>query len=77
MNTPMTTNDAVLEVLRRSLEEGHTVEIEGLGTFRRAADRRYHFAAQSRPQVFVAYVAEDLALARRVCAALRAANCSP
>jgi hypothetical protein len=73
----MTTPEGVLDLLRQSLELGHSVEIEGLGTFRRTAGRRYEFDPQSRAQVFVAYVVEDLALARRLCEALRAADCSP
>jgi len=66
----------ILEILRESLERGQTVEIEGLGTFQRRGNS-YRFVRQERPQVFVAYVAEDLAPARRLCEALRAAGCSP
>jgi hypothetical protein len=73
----MTTPDGVLDVLRQSLEQGHAVEIEGLGTFRRTPDQRYEFDPQSSAQVFVAYVVEDLAPARRLCRALRAAGCAP
>lgn len=73
----MTVPEIVTEILKRSLDGGHTVEIDGLGTFRRAADGSYRFSAQRQPQVFVAYVVEDLALARRLCEALRARGCSP
>jgi hypothetical protein len=68
--------DAV-EILRQSLDRGLRIEIEGLGTFRRTANRAYRFAPQSRPRVFVAYVVEDLEPARRLCQALRAQDCSP
>jgi hypothetical protein len=67
----------ILHILRRSLEEGHRVEIEGLGSFRRLKSGQYRFAAQTQPQVFVAYVMENLGQARLLCEALRAADCSP
>jgi hypothetical protein len=68
---------AIVEILKRSLESGQTVEIEGLGTFRRADDGQYRFAPQIQPQVFVAYVMEDLRPARRLCEGLRLEGCSP
>jgi nucleoid DNA-binding protein len=68
----MTDPEIVIDLLRRSLEGGETVEIEGLGTFRKGAGGRYDFAPQTQPRVFVAYVVEDLARARRLCEALRA-----
>lgn len=67
----------VVRILRRSLERGHTVDVEGLGTFEPAEKGAYRFAPQTQPQVFVAYVVEDLAPARRLCEALRSAGCSP
>jgi hypothetical protein len=73
----MTDPEIVIDLLRRSLEGGETVEIEGLGTFRKGAGGRYDFAPQTQPRVFVAYVVEDLARARRLCEALRAQGCSP
>jgi hypothetical protein len=73
----MTDPEIVIEILRRWLEGGETVEIEGLGTFRKSAGGRYDFAAQSQPRVFVAYVVEDLVRARRLCEALRVEGCSP
>ncbi len=66
-----------VQILRQSLECGHTVDIEGLGTFEPAGNGAYRFAPQTQPQVFVAYVVEDLAPARRLCEALRSAGCSP
>jgi hypothetical protein len=68
--------DPILKILRRSLDRGLRVEIEGLGAFRRAQDG-YALEAQNQPQVFVAYAAEDLDLARRLCESLAAAGCSP
>ena len=69
--------EAILKVVRRSLERGQTVEIDGLGTFRRKAGGGYQFIAQTEPQVFIAYVEEDLALARRLRDKIAAAGCSP
>ncbi|MGH9647426.1 MAG: toll/interleukin-1 receptor domain-containing protein, partial [Bryobacteraceae bacterium] len=60
----------------RSLKHGQTVEIDGLGMFRRKAGG-YEFIAQAEPQVFIAYVEEDLLLARRLRDRIAAAGCSP
>ena len=73
MNSP----ERILEIIRRCLEIGQTVEIDGLGTLRAAAAGGYELVPESRPQVFIAYVQEDLALARRLCDALAAAGCAP
>jgi len=69
--------DRLLGVMRRSLDRGRSVEIEGLGTFRRGQDGRYALEAQNQPRVFVAYAAEDLKLALRLCDSLRSGGCSP
>jgi hypothetical protein len=63
-------------IVRQSLDEGLTVEIDGLGIFQ-SSPLGYEFVAQSRPEVFIAYATEDLALARRLCDELRAVGCSP
>jgi hypothetical protein len=68
--------DCIAEIVRESLAAGHAVEIEGLGTFR-ASQGAYEFAPQTVAQVFIAYAAEDLPRARRLCEALQAAGCSP
>jgi hypothetical protein len=68
--------DCVAEIVRESLASGHTVEIEGLGTFRESPQGCV-FSPQTVAEVFVAYVAEDLAGAQRLCEALRAEGCSP
>jgi len=76
--TPETSRHQIAEIVRMALDEGKTVEIEGLGTFQVAArDQGYRFEPQTAPEVFLAYVAEDLALARRLCEALRAEGFSP
>jgi hypothetical protein len=66
----------ILETVRSALDAGRTVEIEGLGRFRKT-ESRYVFEAQNRPRVFVAYAVEDLAYARRLCCALTREGCSP
>lgn len=65
-----------MDILRQALARGEPVDLEGLGTFRRTSSG-YDFSAQVEPQVFVAYVVEDLEPARRLCASLRAGGCSP
>jgi hypothetical protein len=67
----------IISILRRSLDRGLRVEIEGLGTFARAARGGYSFEPEAKPEVFVTYVAEDLDLARRLCDSLKEAGCSP
>jgi hypothetical protein len=69
--------DRILAMIRRALERGQAVEIDGLGTFRPEADGTYEFSAQTEPQVFIAYVEEDLLLARRLRDRIAAAGCSP
>jgi nucleoid DNA-binding protein len=76
--------DRILKILRRALDRGLRVEIEGLGSFERklgSFDRKssegYSFEAEARSQVFIAYVAEDLPLARRLTESLKNAGCSP
>jgi hypothetical protein len=73
----VTNPEGILKVVRRSLERGHTVEIDGLGMFRPKAGGGYQFIAQTEPQVFIAYVEEDLLLARRLRDRIAAAGCSP
>ena len=84
--TPVEARDRIAEIVREALANGHAVEIEGLGTFRRSSsgtrgrsDRRtrYEFSPQEYAQVFIAYAVEDLADAQRLCVALRRHGCSP
>lgn len=70
-------NDAVLTLLRRALDRGQAVEIEGLGTFRTSTDNGYEFLPESRISVFIAYVEEDLIHARRLRDALTDAGYAP
>jgi TIR domain len=66
----------IFEIVRKSLEAGQAVEIEGLGRFRASA-QGYRFDPETQPTVFLAYAVEDLAIVRRLSDALRAAGCSP
>jgi hypothetical protein len=66
----------ILDILRRALERGRIVQIDGLGTFR-AGNGGYEFIAQTKPRVFIAYVEEDLRTARRLRDRLAAAGCVP
>ncbi|HXP86240.1 MAG TPA: TIR domain-containing protein [Bryobacteraceae bacterium] len=67
----------ILSIVQESLQQGHSVEIDGLGSFLRADGGGYEFVPESRPLVFVAYAVEDLTVVRRFCDALAAAGCHP
>lgn len=67
----------ILRIVRDSLEHGHHVEIDGLGSFRPGQMGGYEFVPESRPLVFIAYAAEDLAVVRRLCDSLAEAGCHP
>lgn len=66
----------IFEIIRKSLDAGQAVEIEGLGRFHATA-QGYRFDPEAQPTVFVAYASEDLEIARRLAEALRASDCSP
>jgi len=76
----MTPREQILAIVRRALDRGQTVEIDGLGTFHgtgHGKEPRYELVPQAQPQVFVAYVAEDLGMARRLRDGIAAAGCVP
>ncbi len=56
----------VARILRRALEHGAAVEIDGLGTFLPGQDQGFRFIAQNSARVFIAYVEEDLGLAKKL-----------
>jgi len=64
----MTKPGLLLEIIRKSLEAGQAVEIEGLGRFSSSA-QGYRFDPEAQPTV--------LAAARRLSEALLAKGCSP
>jgi hypothetical protein len=72
----MTPREQILAIVRRALDRGQTVEIDGLGVFR-FTQGSYQLVPQTQPQVFIAYVEEDLALARKLCNGIAAAGCAP
>ena len=67
----------VSRVLRQCLEEGSTIEIDGLGSFRQNQKGECEFVAESRPRIFMAYVDEDLRLVRRLFAAFAGGGFEP
>ncbi len=56
----------VAGIVRRCLERGGSVEIDGLGLFRPDAQGGFEFLPQTRPRVFVAYLIEDVARAEKL-----------
>lgn len=56
----------IARVLREALEHGGSVEIDGLGTLSAGGEHGFRFVAQTKPRVFIAYVEEDLAFARKL-----------
>jgi len=72
----MTKPGQIFEIVRKSLEAGQEVEIEGLGRFRASAGG-YRFDPERQPTVFLAYALEDLGVVRKLSDALQAADCSP
>jgi hypothetical protein len=53
------TIDALGDFVRRSIAQGKSVEIDGLGVFAPDPDRGFRFQPLGQPQVFLAYVVED------------------
>ncbi len=51
--------DELALLICRSLERSPSVEIDGLGVFRRDAAGRICFHENSKPRVFIAYAVED------------------
>jgi hypothetical protein len=56
----------IAHVLREALEQGGSIEIDGLGTLSPGGKHGFRFVAQSEPRVFIAYVQEDLSFARKL-----------
>ena len=66
----------VARVVRQCLEEGLRVEIDGLGAFEPGA-ASFRFHPLEKPQVFIAYVEEDLSHALRLFTDLEAHGYNP
>lgn len=58
--------EQVAQIVKQCLEEGKTVEIDGLGSFQPDSTKGYQFIPLSLPTVFIAYVQEDAELADRL-----------
>jgi len=56
----------VAQLVRQCLREGKSVEIDGLGIFRRDSAGEYQFTADSHPKIFLAHVVEDRPWADRL-----------
>jgi hypothetical protein len=67
----------VASIVLRGLTEGKTVEIDGLGVFRPDPVEGFRFEPRGLPQVFIAYVKEDEALAARLYRELEAGGFAP
>ena len=69
--------EQVARIVRECLEEGQTVVIDGLGSFRPHGKRGYRFLARSAPKVFLAYVQQDARLVECLCDELEARGFDP
>jgi hypothetical protein len=67
----------IARIVRRCLDEGSTVEIDGLGTFRLGRGGEYEFVAQGQPRIFLAYADEDYPQVRKLYAALEGQGLNP
>jgi hypothetical protein len=61
-----TSSVEIARIVRRCLEKGGAVEIDGLGLFRPDTRGGFVFVPQVRPKVFLAYAVEDRAAAERL-----------
>ncbi|MCS7315488.1 MAG: toll/interleukin-1 receptor domain-containing protein [Bryobacterales bacterium] len=79
MSAPAVQSEAreIARLVRRCLEKGASVEIEGLGVFRPQGKGRFCFEPATRPKVFLAYVQEDAAAAERLYRDLKRAGFDP
>ena len=67
----------VARIVRHALEQGTAVEIDGLGTFLPGRNQGFRFVAQTKARVFIAYVEEDLAAAKKLYAAFEQRGLRP
>jgi hypothetical protein len=56
----------VAAFLRRLLDNGASIDLDGLGTLKPSSDGRVRFLAARRLRIFLAYVSEDRRLAERL-----------
>jgi hypothetical protein len=77
VNGSLSSARQVARIVRECLEEGKTVVIDGLGSFRPQGKRGYRFVERAAPSVFLAYVQEDGRTVERLCDALEAHGFDP
>jgi len=73
----ISSGEQVARLVRRCLQHGGSVEIDGLGVFGPDSRGGFRFIAQTRPKVFLAYVQEDGAAAEKLFQDFRAAGFDP
>ena len=73
----LSATEQLAQVVIRGVAAGKEVEIDGLGVFYPDAARGFRFEPSGLPQVFIAYVREDLKAVERLYEALEAAEFSP
>jgi hypothetical protein len=71
------TSREIARLVRRCIEKGGSVEIDGLGVFQPDGEGRFEFIAETRPQVFLAYAVEDASPVERLYDALYGAGFEP
>ena len=69
--------DDILAIIRQCLEQGQSVDIDGIGRLRMSHAGRLEFAPELRPRIFIAYVEEDLDRVRRLYHELAKDGCAP
>jgi hypothetical protein len=74
---PPITFRKVATLVRRSLQQGSSVKVEGLGVFSGDADGGIRFEPATRPRIFIAYVQEDRAAAEKLRAGFLAQGFDP
>jgi len=67
----------IARVLREVLEGGGSIDIDGLGTLSPAGKQGLRFVALNKPRVFIAYVEEDLAFAKKLYGAFEGSGFRP
>jgi hypothetical protein len=70
-------NKGLLQLIDRSLRDGSSIEIDGLGSFQLDGQGEVVFEASGRGRVFVAYAEEDRADASKLYRALEKAGFEP
>ena len=62
----VSSREQVAQLVRKCLDEGKRVEIDGLGVFHRDSAGAYRFLPRTQPKIFLGYAAEDLPWADRL-----------